>query len=58
MTTIYPMWRMGISPESPINLAGLDIDIIVKTPREIAEALENKDHFIQEIITKGRVLYG
>jgi predicted nucleotidyltransferase len=33
------------------------VDIIVKTPQEIAQALENKDYFIQEIITKGRVLY-
>ena len=34
------------------------VDIIVKTPQQIAQALENKDYFIQEIITKGRMLYG
>lgn len=33
------------------------LDIIVKTPDEIAQALEQGDFFIREIITQGRVLY-
>ncbi len=33
------------------------LDIIVKTPEEIAQALEQGDFFIREIINQGRVLY-
>ena len=33
------------------------LDILVKTPEEIALALEDKDYFIQEIISKGIILY-
>ena len=33
------------------------IDILVKTPQEIAQALEAHDFFIQEIISRGIVLY-
>ncbi len=34
------------------------LDILVKTPDEIHEALRKRDSFIQEIVTQGRVLYG
>jgi len=33
------------------------VDIIVRTPAEIAERLRIKDCFIEEIVTKGKVLY-
>lgn len=33
------------------------LDIIVKTPQEIALALQKSDYFIKEIIERGRVLY-
>ncbi len=33
------------------------MDILVRTPAEINKALEIGDSFIQEIITKGKVLY-
>ena len=33
------------------------VDILVKTPVEIEEALRNNDPFIQEILSRGRVLY-
>jgi uncharacterized protein len=33
------------------------IDILVKTPKEIAQALEKGDSFIQEIVSRGRLLY-
>ncbi|OGO31790.1 MAG: hypothetical protein A2136_03735 [Chloroflexi bacterium RBG_16_54_11] len=33
------------------------MDILVRTPAEIDKALEIGDSFIQEIITKGKVLY-
>jgi predicted nucleotidyltransferase len=33
------------------------VDIIVRTPAEIAERLRIRDCFIEEIVTKGKVLY-
>jgi predicted nucleotidyltransferase len=33
------------------------VDILVKTPREIEKALKSGDFFMQEIITRGKVLY-
>lgn len=33
------------------------VDILVKTPREIQEALAKGDFFIQEIVSQGEVLY-
>jgi predicted nucleotidyltransferase len=33
------------------------LDILVKTPGEIAHALEKGDFFVREIVTQGRVLY-
>jgi predicted nucleotidyltransferase len=33
------------------------VDILVKTPEEIKEALETDDFFLKEILTRGVVLY-
>ncbi len=33
------------------------VDILVRTPREIKEALRTGDFFIHEIVSQGRVLY-
>ena len=33
------------------------VDILVKTPREIEKSLEAGDFFLQEILTRGKVLY-
>ena len=33
------------------------LDLLVKTPKEIAQALERNDAFMREIIAQGRVLY-
>ena len=33
------------------------LDILVKTPDEITQALAKGDNFIREIVTQGRVLY-
>jgi predicted nucleotidyltransferase len=33
------------------------LDILVKTPAEITQALERGDFFIREIVTKGQTLY-
>jgi predicted nucleotidyltransferase len=34
------------------------LDILVRTPQEIDEALAREDNFIKEIINRGKVLYG
>jgi predicted nucleotidyltransferase len=33
------------------------LDILVKTPQEVSQALQKGDFFIREIVTKGRTLY-
>ena len=33
------------------------VDLLVRTPKEIAERLKLRDCFIQEVMTKGKVLY-
>lgn len=33
------------------------VDILVRTPREIEQALKAGDFFIREIVSQGRVLY-
>jgi len=33
------------------------VDILVKTPKEVSEALASGDFFIKEILTRGQVLY-
>jgi len=33
------------------------VDILVRTPREIKQALDQRDFFIHEILTQGKVLY-
>ena len=33
------------------------VDILVRTPREIKQALEGRDFLIEEILTQGKVLY-
>ena len=33
------------------------VDILVRTPQEIRQALDQSDFFIQEIVTQGKVLY-
>lgn len=33
------------------------VDLLVKTPDEIARALSGRDFFIQEIMARGKVLY-
>jgi uncharacterized protein len=33
------------------------VDILVRTPKEIEKALKSGDFFLQEILTRGKVLY-
>ena len=34
------------------------VDILVRTPQEIEEAIHQQDFFIREILDRGKVLYG
>jgi predicted nucleotidyltransferase len=33
------------------------VDILVRTPQEIRHSLQSRDFFIQEIVSRGKVLY-
>lgn len=33
------------------------VDILVKTPKEVSDALASGDFFLKEILTRGKVLY-
>ena len=33
------------------------VDILVRTPKEVKQALDKRDFFIHEILTQGKVLY-
>ncbi len=33
------------------------LDILVRTPKEVSEALDRGDFFMREIVTRGRMLY-
>ena len=33
------------------------VDILVKTPKEVKEALKSGDFFLREILTRGKALY-
>jgi len=33
------------------------VDILVKTPKEVKEAIEARDFFLKDILTRGKVLY-
>jgi uncharacterized protein len=55
-TTAKPADRY-VAVSRAIRPRPFPLDILVKTPAEIAGALARGDRFIQEIVTRGRVLY-
>jgi uncharacterized protein len=55
-TTARPVDRY-VAVSHVIRPRPFPLDILVKTPGEIAGALATEDRFIQEIVTQGRVLY-
>lgn len=55
-TTARPVDRY-VAVSRAIRPRPFPLDILVKTPDEIARALAKDDRFIQEIVTRGRVLY-
>ena len=55
-TRLRPLDRMR-QASAVLDPRPFPVDIVVRTPAEIAERLEIKDCFIEEIVTKGKVLY-
>ena len=55
-TTAKPADRY-VAASRAIRPRPFPLDILVKTPDEIARALAKGDRFIEEIVTRGRVLY-
>lgn len=58
------IWETDASPTERYLAASRElyprpfpVDLLVRTPQEIAQALQSGDFFIQDIITQGRVLY-
>lgn len=57
---IMPLTRSRVRPSLQIRRrisAGFPVDILVRTPREIAQRLRWGDSFITEVISRGRILY-
>lgn len=57
MDTKGPAWEKAVEISTYIR-HDFPIDIIVKTPREVKQRIALGDYFIQEIVEKGKVLYG
>jgi predicted nucleotidyltransferase len=55
-TTARPVDRY-VAVSHAIRPRPFPLDILVKTPDEIAAAVAKNDSFIQEIVTRGRILY-
>ena len=48
--------RKAIEIRSKVN-SRIPIELVVRTPQQLAERIANNDWFMQEIVRKGRVLY-
>jgi predicted nucleotidyltransferase len=48
--------RKAIEIRNKIN-AGMPLDLIVRTPEQLAERLAQNDWFMREIVERGRTLY-
>jgi predicted nucleotidyltransferase len=48
--------RKAIEIRNRINPA-IPVDLIVRTPEQVAERIANNDWFMREIVEKGRTLY-
>jgi uncharacterized protein len=56
--TKQPRWKRGREINKLFNPYPFPMDILVYTPDEFTEGIEQKRPFLHEIITKGKVLYG
>jgi predicted nucleotidyltransferase len=48
--------RKAIEIRSRVN-PKIPVELVVRTPQQVAERIANNDWFMQEILKKGRVLY-
>lgn len=48
--------RKAIEIRSKVN-PKIPVELVVRTPQQVAERIANNDWFMQEIVEKGRVLY-
>jgi len=48
--------RKAIEIRNRIN-PGIPVDLIVRTPEQVAERIANNDWFMREIVEKGRTMY-
>jgi len=48
--------RKAIEIRNSVN-AGLPLDLIVRTPEQVAERVSQNDWFMREILERGRTLY-
>ncbi|SRR6266436_1766710 len=48
--------RKAIEIRNKVN-AGIPLDLIVRTPEQVAERLSQNDWFIRDIVERGRTLY-
>ncbi|MFN2492706.1 MAG: nucleotidyltransferase domain-containing protein [Pyrinomonadaceae bacterium] len=48
--------RKAIEIRSKVN-SKIPVELVVRTPEQLAERIANNDWFMQEIVKKGRVLY-
>jgi predicted nucleotidyltransferase len=56
MDTDQSTWDLGVEISAMLKHT-FPMDIIVRTPQEIARRLESGDFFIKEIMENGKVLY-
>ena len=49
-------WRMALSIRERIH-PGFPLDLLVRTETQMTDRLQQNDSFLNEIITKGKVLY-
>jgi len=48
--------RKAIEIRSKLN-PRIPVELVVRTPQQVAERIANNDWFMQEIVERGRVLY-
>ena len=48
--------RKAIEIRNKVN-PGIPVDLIVRTPEQVAERIANNDWFMREIVEKGRTMY-
>jgi hypothetical protein len=56
LKTAQKTWERSFSIRRRIEYH-FGLDLIIKTPAEIDQAIQNEDFFIQDILQKGKIAY-